>query len=297
MQRNILFFLIFYFYLALSPNLFAGAWTLKKGQLWIKNSVFYQKTDERYYSRNQPCPLSDCQKGQRVPFPFNGESRVTAIYWDINYGLTNQIELNLQIPYFDIAFTDDANPLRSKTTNVGDIKFGVRYRFLSKPLVTTVRIMAKAPTGLFNKDSEFVPIGDGQWDLEIQGQFGRSLWPLPFYINLDIGYRFRFEPDIETTDLDPGNEFTIRGEVGYNIRKNILLKGAIDGFWGDKFTNIGTKLRFIDSERNILYFEPGIYWVIKEPLAVESTVKFSISGKNYPAGQIFGFGLSYVFSF
>jgi len=169
---------------------------------------------------------------------------------------------------------------------------------LLKPLVSTLKIGAKAPTGFFNKDSETVPVGDGQWDLEIQGQFGRSLWPLPFYFNLDFGYRFRFEPDIDTTNLAPGDEFTFRGEAGYNIRKNILLKAAIDGFWGQEFTAIfaDSKLNLRDSERNILYFEPGIYWMLKEPLAAEASVKISLSGKNYPAGQIFGFGISYLFS-
>ncbi|MFQ5823848.1 MAG: hypothetical protein ACE5JB_07330 [bacterium] len=38
---------------------------------------------------------------------------------------------------------------------------GVRYRILSKPLVSTVRIGAKTPTGFFTKDSEVIPIGDG----------------------------------------------------------------------------------------------------------------------------------------
>ncbi|MFQ5823725.1 MAG: hypothetical protein ACE5JB_06695 [bacterium] len=297
MFRGILSVILFYcFFSLLNPTVYAGAWTLKRGQLWIKSSVFYQKTDKRYYSRNQPCPLIDCRKGQQVPFPFNGESRVTAVYWDINYGLTDQIELDLQIPFFDISFKDDPNPLRPKTSSVGDIRFGARYRFISKPIVSTIGVAAKAPTGLFNKDAEFVPIGDGQWDFEIQGQFGRSLWPLPGYVNVDIGYRFRFEPDIETSDLDPGNEFYFRGEAGYNIRRNILIKAALDGFWGERFTNRGTHLKFIDSERNILYFEPGIYWMFLAPWAAEASVKFSLSGKNYPSGQIFGFGLSYMFS-
>ena len=281
---------------SLTTQALAGAWTLKRGNLWVKSSFFYQKTDERFYSRNQPCPLRNCEKGQRVPFPFNGESRVTAIYFDINYGLLDWLELDVQIPYFDIAFTDDSNPFRDNTTSVGDIRFGARFRWLTNPVVSTLKIQAKAPTGLFNKDSEFVPIGDGQWDLEIQGQFGRSLWPLPFYVNLDIGYRFRFEPNVETTDLDPGDEFTLRAEAGYNITQHLLLKAAIDGFWGDEFTNITTQLRFRDSGRNILYFEPGIYWQIYPPLAVEASTKISLSGKNYPAGVIYSGGVSYTFS-
>ncbi|MFQ5752498.1 MAG: transporter [bacterium] len=214
------------------------------------------------------------------------------------YGVTDHLELQFQLPYFDIAFNDDVNPDRPKTSDIGDIKFGARYRFWSKPFVYTLNVEAKAPVGFFNKDSEVVPTGDGQWDLQIRSQFGRSLWPWPIYLNLDIGYKFRFEPDMNKTNLDPGDEFTFRGEAGYNIRNNLLFKAAVDGFWGQEFSAIfpDSKLKLSNSERRILYFEPGLYWVPKNPLALEASAKISLSGKNYPAGIIYGFGISYAFA-
>ena len=284
------------FSLVLTTNSYAGAWTLKRDQLLVKTSFLYQKTQDRYYSRNTPCPLGHVctSSGQRVPFPFNGESQVTAVYIDFNYGLTDGLELRVQIPYFAIEFKDLANSERPKSTAVGDIRFGARYRFLTNPFVSTLRVEAKAPTGFFNKDSEVVPIGDGQWDLEFMGQFGRSLWPVPAYVNLDVGYRLRFAPDIATSTIEPGNEFFFRGEGGYNVLKNLLLKVALTGLYSEKF--VVENLTILDSQRRVLFFEPGIYLKVKENLAFESSIQFSLSGKNYTAGQVFNLGASYTFS-
>lgn len=277
-------------------QLFAGAWTLQRGDLRVKTYFLFQETTERYYSRNTPCPIEEnCSRsGQRVNFPFNGESTVKAVYWEVNYGLLHRLQLNFQIPFFDISFTDIANPQRPSTSDIGDIRFGAKYRLLANPLVSTFKIEAKAPTGFFNKDTEVVPIGDGQWDLDFTGQFGKSLWPFPAYLNLDLGYRIRFAPDTQTSTRDPGNEFFFRGEAGYNVLDNLLIKTAVSGLYGNKFEQEGVVI--VDSEREVLFIEPGIYWLIKNPLAIEASAQISLSGKNYPAGEVFNFGVSYRFS-
>lgn len=295
MRRHLIYTISLSISLIACHQVYAGAWTLKQGQFRVKASFFYQKTDERYYSRNTPCPIDEncTEAGQRIDFAFDGESRLTALYFDASYGLFDQLELNVQVPYFDISFTDLADPDRDNTTGIGDVRFGARYNVLLKPLVTTLKVAAKAPTGFFNKDTEAVPIGDGQWDLEFAGQFGKSLWPLQGYLNLDLGYRFRFEPDEATSTLDPGDEFYFRGEAGYNVTHDVLLKLSLQGLFGEKFKQTGLTIE--DSEREILYLEPGLYWVVNGPLAFESSVQISLSGKNYPAGQIYSFGVSYAF--
>lgn len=300
-MRTLYLFILLQVLLVLFPDqqLLAGAWTLKKGKLWVKSSFLIQRTKDRYASRNIICGDRRCRNGQRTRFFFNGKIANSATYFDFRYGLTDRIEVQFQVPYFDISFKDDVNPERPTTTDFGDIRFGLRYRIPFKPLVTTIRIGAKAPTGFFNVDSEVVPVGDGQWDLEVSAQFGRSFWPIPVYANLAVGYRFRYEPAITTTNLDPGDEFTLRAEAGLNITKNILIKTALDGFWGQEFTAIFTdsKFKLPDTERAILYFEPGIFWQVLGPVALDASVRFSLSGMNFPAGQVVGFGVSYTFSF
>ncbi len=282
-----------------SSDGYAGAWTLKKGQLWVKSSVFFQHTSERYATNFELCDGSACKNGERTPFFFNGKVKSNVAIFDAWYGVSDKLELQFQLPFFDIAFTDDIDPNRASSNEFGDVKFGMRYNILSRPLVATLNVAAKAPTGFFNKDAETVPVGDGQWDLHVQGQFARSLWPLPVYLNLDVGYRYRFDPDVSKTNLTPGDEITLRGEVGVNLRKQLLLKAAIDGLWGKEFTAIfvDSELLLNNSERRILYFEPGLYWQALPQLALEASVGISLAGKNYPAGQVYGLGLSYTFSF
>lgn len=277
----------------------AGAWTLKKGHLWIKSALLYQKTSDQYYSRNTPCPLGvNCTEGQRVDFPFDGESELTAVFVDVHYGLFDPLEIYLQVPFFDIQFTDLASPQRPGTSDIGDVRFGVKYRFLATPLVASLSVQAKAPTGFLNKDAEIIPVGDGQWDLELIGQFGKSLWPVQSYLNLDLGYRIRFAPALETSSVEPGNEFFFRGEAGYNVLENLVVKFALSGLYGDPFKNhsFDTPFDIPESEREVLYVEPGISLQVVRGLAFETSVQVSVSGKNYLAGEVFNVGVSYKFS-
>ncbi|MBL4736322.1 MAG: hypothetical protein JKY18_13495 [Flavobacteriales bacterium] len=165
-----------------------------------------------------------------------------------------------------------------------------------KPVVYTLKIAAKAPTGFFNKDAEIVPVGDGQWDLFFVNQFGRSLYPFKGYVNVDIGYKIRFAPSPDKSNLNPGDELHIRGESGYNAIGGLWFKLAIDGFFGKEFTAAfaDSELQLIDSERKILYLEPGLYWEINPRWACDLILKYAISGKNYPAGFVFGAGISYT---
>ena len=298
-KRYLHFSIIFLILIFSAEGLFAGAWTLRKGRLWVKSAFLIQRTSERYASETIFCGDQLCRNGQRTPYFFNGRVESNATYLDIWYGLTDRFELQLQLPYFDIAFEDEVNPNRPSSQGLGDVRFGLRYRIPFKPIVTTFRIGAKAPTGFFNKDSEVVPIGEGQWDLEVSADFGRSFWPLPAYTNLSVGYRFRFEPDLQTTNLDPGDEFWFRAETGIKVGSTFEIKTLLEGFWGQEFTALfaDSNLRINNSERRILYFRPGIGWMIFEPLEFEFSTLFSLSGKNYPAGNIYILGLAYTFDF
>ncbi|MYF91645.1 MAG: hypothetical protein F4184_05855 [Gemmatimonadetes bacterium] len=66
----------------------AGAWTLEKGHVWSKITVMSQATDQHYDA-----------SGNAVDMPADARYQSQQVYFDIRYGVTDQIDLGLLIPY------------------------------------------------------------------------------------------------------------------------------------------------------------------------------------------------------
>lgn len=275
----------------------AGGWTLPLGNLWIKSSFFALNTDQRFVSSRFFCGSARCENGAIDKYFFNGQLKSFASFLEFRYGITNRLEAEFVLPYYILSFRDDVNPSREEQNSIGDIRFGFRYNLLKDPLIYTFHIQAKAPTGFFVNDAETVPIGDGQWDLWLNNQISKSFWPIHGYVSLDLGYRIRFRPNLDKTNFAPGDEYTFWFELGYNLTENLLLKGSVNGFIGKEgeaiLSNGDQVLKRNESDRQIIYAEPGIYWTMFPQFSFEASVKFPIAGKNFPAGNVYGVGFSY----
>ena len=251
----------------------AGAWTLPAGQNWFRAGFMFQETDERYFI-----------DGSRIPYFFEGYNRTAAGFFDFRRGLTDRLEVDVQVPFYGVTFNDIADDRTS--TGIGDIRLGVRYNLLQAPLVATVGTTVKFPTGEFVNDAEVVPVGEGQYDVEVTGELGRSLWPRPGYVTGLIGYRFRTRND--ETGIDYGDELIWSVEGGYNVTSNMMLKWLIRGLYGFEATSFGLT---IDSlRREIVYLEPGIVYELAPEQGIELTVPITLRGKNWPAGTVINIG-------
>ncbi len=297
MSRNLLYGLFIpLFCCTFRSEANAGGWTLEEGSLRMKSYFSYTNTTERFASKNLICGGTVCENGERSPFFFNGEYTSYATFLGARYGITDRLEVRVLVPYYHVRFTDQGNPDRPPTKDIGDILFSGRYQLTDGRFAYSFRTQAKAPTGFFTKDAEVVPVGDGQWDLSLTNQFSFSLWPVPAYLSLDAGYRFRFRPPLERSNKAPGNEIIFRFEGGYDLTERFLLKGSVNGIIGREGELILSEDQVLinrDSDRRIVYAEPGIYWK-KGKWAVEASVKFPLAGKNFPAGKVFGGGLMYT---
>ena len=141
--------LIALFLLLLPAQTSAGAWTLPKGQLWVKSSIFYQSTDEQFCTGN----LGFCHGHDRAPFdPFTkGRSHSTVVFNELAYGVTGWLDLGVQIPFYSLEFRDLSNPTRPRTQKIGNIRFYAKYRLLVQPVVASIRFGAKSPTGVLTR--------------------------------------------------------------------------------------------------------------------------------------------------
>ncbi|HIG18085.1 MAG TPA: hypothetical protein EYQ31_12820 [Candidatus Handelsmanbacteria bacterium] len=84
--------------------------------------------------------------------------------------------------------------------------------FSANSFLFTLKGGAKIPSGDFRNEDGLIPVGEGQWDFHLVLQAGRSLWPLPSYANIDLGYRIRLAN--EDILRDPGDEWLVNAEIG-----------------------------------------------------------------------------------
>ena len=260
------------------PVTTAAQWTQgATGKLWVKSALFVQKTDQRFTAI-----------GDREPYLTpNGEADSKAVFTDFILGLHPNVDLWVQIPYFDLTFRDDLETLRK--TGVGDVRAWLRWNITKlnggrTPI--SIRAGAKAPIGESPIDAQLIPLGEGQWDFEGFAEVGHSFWPAPVYAILWLGYRLRLENKDQFND--PGNEFVFLGEAGVNPTPGTFLKATFDGFRGERIKRDGILTR---SQRRIaiLQFTGAVR---TGPVWPEFSVRLPVSGQEFPAGVQFVFGAS-----
>ena len=79
----------------------AGAWTLQSGQFWSKLTYFQQQTQEWYVGKGRfGAP------GTRARYDFDGQYESRAVFFESMYGVTDRLDLGLQVPYFDQSFAN-----------------------------------------------------------------------------------------------------------------------------------------------------------------------------------------------
>jgi hypothetical protein len=246
------------------------------GRIWAKSALFIQNTEERFGPT-----------AQREPWIGNGRSEARAVFTDIIVGITPQLDLWLQAPYFDFEFNDAA--VQRHEAGIGDVRLWGRYqlaRLANGSLPIALRVGAKAPIGSSPLDGEIIPLGEGQWDLEGFVEGGYSFWPAPFYAVLWTGYRARLAN--QETRKDPGGEVVVLAEVGATPGSRGLIKATLDGIWGRGWKIEG--LEIPTAARRLLVVQLGGGLRVAGPFWLEAGVRFPLSGRNMPAGTQFVVG-------
>ncbi len=262
--------------LTLSITPLTAQWTQGTGKIWVKSALFVQKTSERFDVR-----------GNTQQWFANGESDARAVFTDVIVGLRPNLDLWVQVPYFDLRFTDDVQELTK--TGLGDLRAWLRWQpftLHNGQTPVTFRFGAKAPLGESEIDAQVIPLGEGQWDLESFVEVGHSFWPAPAYAQIWLGYRARFANQEKLTD--PGGEYVYLAEAGIQPVSSLLLKATLDGFFGraviqDRVVT-GTK-------RQIMILQFGTA-VRVGPIWPEAAIRLPLRGREFPKGPQFTFGLS-----
>lgn len=244
-------------------------WTQgRAGKVWVKSALFWQRTGQEFDA-----------VGNRRERIDQGTSNSRAVFTDVIVGLHPRLDLWIQVPYLDLAFSSPAEDLRSR--GFGDLRAWLRWQpfRIAESTPVTLRVGAKAPLGFAPLDVTIVPLGEGQWDFEIFGEIGHSFWPKPAYAELWLGYRERLANT--TTVKDPGAEYVVLAEGGINPSAGTLLKLTLDGFVGRNWIVEGVET---SSSRRILTLQLGGAVRTLGPVWVELGGRFPLVGRAFPAG-------------
>ena len=282
--------LIWLGWLLCSPvGAFAGAWTLPQGQVWTKVTLFQQDADEWYLASPEFVGGEVQLAGSRRPYRFNGNYQSKAVFLEAVYGVTDRFDLGVQAPYLIQEYDDDTFLGSSEDSGFGDVRVFAKIRALTAPAVLTLKLGAKMPTGDFTNADGVIPVGEGQWDFDFVGQVGRSFWPLPLYANLDLGYRARMKN--KDIDRDPGDEWFFNAEVGVNLSRRLLFMTKLEGLRSEASTDFGI-IKNESQIKRITYLTPALSLGLSEQAALEVGLRYTLNGRNFPAGHQVTAGLS-----
>ncbi len=191
-----------------SSALFAGAWTKEQGKSYHRAAINHYFADREFDDDGESRSISS-----------NGEFRDFNLNYYMEYGILDQLTAITSIYYKDLRREDDR--FIYETRGLGDFDLGMRYRLYSdNSKVIAVQGMVKIPE-FYDKDDALAP-GNGQYDYEMRVLYGHSLWPpLPGYVNIEIGYRWRAE--------EPADEFRYLLEFGTDIGWQFYTRAKLDG--------------------------------------------------------------------
>jgi len=273
----------------------AGAWTVGKGNVWSKVTYLLQSTDQHYDAN-----------GDAVEIPADAQYESAQVYFDVRYGVTDQIDLGLQIPYLSNKFVDkdESNdvatppPALETESGLGDIRGFAKVNLVnSADLVGTLKLGFKAPMGEYREVPEALSITGGQWDFDVVAQLGRSFYPAPAYANLDLGYRWRGEYQDSDPNPDrsytPGAEFVINAEAGYSPMDKLLVALKYEGIAGAEYDALNNPGQPETLSQSVSYLAPTVLVGLHPNLSLEGSARMTVSGNRYFAGSTYTVGLSY----
>jgi hypothetical protein len=162
----------------------AGAWLQPVGDSFVKATVLRQSSDERWDCRGGVIPADPAGAFEQTQWFVYGE-----------HGLLEWLTLTGSWAYKDQQIDGDQV---YGTRSSGDLRLGSRVPLLrgSRPVSleatlsfpTYERSELRDPPAL---RKQYLPAGSGRFESEIHALAGASLWPLPLYLNGDLGFRSR----------------------------------------------------------------------------------------------------------
>jgi hypothetical protein len=261
----------------ISTSLYAGAWTQEKGHIYSRLAFNYYYADEHFLNG-----------GSKKNFKWDGDFKDRNVSLYVEYGLTDRLTALTSLYFKEIKKEDDY--VKQTTNGFGDIDLALKYNvFKGSKGVFSLQGLIKIPEAYDENDD--LPLGNGQYDYELRGLMGFSLWPvLPGYMNFELGYRWRSEA--------PADELRYLVEFGSDFGKYLYGRVKLDGILGmdngeEKKDANGNPTLSYNYDLGKLDITFGIK--IKNNYFIEFEYTPEIYGKNTSAGATYTIAIACKF--
>jgi len=203
----------------------------------------------------------------------------------LEYGITDRITL-INAMYYKFL---EKQALREEldSDGFGDVDLGLKGKLAEGSWgVLSTQGLVKIP-GAYGKN-DALPLGNGQYDLDMRVLFGRSLWPyLPGYCNFEIGYRVRLE--------DPSDELRYLVEFGVDFTKELYGRVKLDGILSmDNGSSVSTSGNPTATNNfDLGKLEMAVGFKLTKTWGLEFCIVPEIYGRNTTAGTTYTLALTY----
>ena len=225
----------------------AGAWTQEPGTGFFKLNSQMLRGDE----------LREVN-GLKSEVPTLSDYTVS-LYGE--YGLRDGLTLVGYLPFFKRITLNEQVGRPSgfvyfdgdDVTGYADAQAGLRYRLARRgATVLSAQLLLGLPLG-DDSQANGLLTGDGEFNQQLSLQLGHSLYPLPAYLNVDLGYNNRLDGYSDELVYSAEAGYTIAGRATLILRLNGVesrengddaVSGGMGGLYANdqSFVNIGPEL-------------------------------------------------------
>jgi hypothetical protein len=261
-----------------APTARAGAWLQPRGKRFVKAALLRQSSPERW----------DCRGGTIAADPA-GAFEQTQLFVYAEYGLREWLTLTSSWAYKDQRVDGDQD---YGTRSTGDLRIGSRLPLLRGSRPVSFEAIVSFPT--YERSNledppalrtQYLPAGSGRVEGELHALGGASLWPLPLYVNADVGWRSRggnFE-DQWLLALEAG------ASSSYFFAKTELRWALPVHESCDQESAAGT----LALHERMVSISPEMAVRLRGPLWLNLGYSHPISGRNGLSSGVWTFGLSF----
>ena len=256
-------------------EIFAGAWTQKKG-------AGYYKADFRYLGGNK---IYD-SKGDKIAIPDFTDITVGVFG---AYGFTDDLTLMLNAAVFkSVKLNNDTVNIDNEVSGFGDIYIGGKYK-LAKfgQSFISGKLLFNLPTGESLPDGGLWT-GSGDYHQTIGVEYGYSFWPTPAYFSAGVTYTNRTQGF--------SDEFRYGIEAGYTFIKNLSLTvrfhGQVSMKNGDE--NVKGGFGIYSNNQQYIAYNAELAYKITENFGVKGYYESGGAGKNIISAPVINAGLFFT---